>query len=170
MSHTVKVKVELKDKSLLGTAVVEMQGTVLGEGTHRLYQGNETGFGFTLPKWSFPLVLKDNHELAFDDYNGSWGDRADVEHLTQRYAIHAAKQAAEAQGWLTERVDGGLIIYHPDGGTLTVKPDGSVDAANFIGSACSDATAAIESALGTRQEEQLKDSFFAERAHIHEAV
>lgn len=166
MSHTIKVKVVLKDKKVLGISIIELQGTVLGDGTHRLYQGEEIGFGFTLPEWNFPPVLKESGELTFDDYHGSWGDRNDITRLTERYAIQAAKSAADAQGWMNEPIDGGLLIYHPDGGTLTVKRDGTVDASNFIGTGCTGASAAIEAAMGVRQEEHLKDAYFAERAHV----
>lgn len=167
MSHTVRVRVEMRDRETLGHAVSDVGGTVLGEGTYKLYQNSETGFGFKLLNWKYPVVLKADNDLAFDDYGGYWGNRVDLDGLTQRYAIQAAKAAAEAQGWLTEEVAGGaLLIYHPDGGTLTVRPDGSVDAENFVGTGCQNASEAIEAAMGTRQSQSVKLDMFAERAHI----
>jgi hypothetical protein len=169
MSHTVKIKVEMRDRLMLEKVITQVRGTVLGDGVHRLYQGQEQGFGFNLPDWKYPIVLKENGELAFDDYNGSWGDRKNIDSLKERYAIEAAKAAAEAQGWLTESITGGgLLIYHPDGGTLTVKPDGSVDAENFVGTGCLGASATIENAMGTRQSQSIKLDMFAERARIRE--
>lgn len=131
MSHTVKVKVQLRNKTALGISVVELQGTVLGDGTHNLYQGQEIGYGFTLPRWSFPLVLKESGELAYDDYHGIWGNPADIDVLTQRYSIQVAKAAADAQGWMTERVGGSLLIFHPDGGTLTISAGSPLAQAAF---------------------------------------
>ena len=68
MSHTVKVRVELRDRDSLARAVVALGGEVLGQGTHRLFAGPEEGFGFKLKDWHYPLVLKENGELA---YSGS---------------------------------------------------------------------------------------------------
>lgn len=168
MSHTIKIQVQLRDKNALGQGVLDLQGVILGEGRHSLYQGSEQGFGFTLPRWTYPLVLKECGQLAFDDYSGHWGNRGDVERLIERYSIHAAKAAAEAQGWLTELGDDQLVIYHPDGGTLAVKANGTLDAVNFVGAGCASASEVIESALGTRQEQQLKSEYFAERTHVCE--
>ena len=168
MSHTVKVKVELKDCAALARVVIAIGGSVLGEGTHALYAAAEQGFGFTLPGWQFPLVLKDNGELAFDDYKGAWGKVSDIDKLKDAYALSVARSAAEQQGWLCEDQAGGLVIFHPDGGTLTVRPDGTVDAAGFEGCGCTNATDAIERAMGTRQNEQVKDEYFAERARVNE--
>lgn len=170
MSHTVKVKVQLRNKIALGSSVVELQGNVLGDGTHRLYQGAEVGFGFTLPKWHFPLVLKEGGELAYDDYNGVWGNPADITRLTELYALIVAKQAAAAQGWLTEMTGDRLLVFHPTGGVLTVLKNGTVDADNFIGTGCTGATATLEAAMGVRKEEQLKDEYFVERARVHETA
>lgn len=166
MSHTVKIRVEVKNKTALAEAVVEQKGTVLGEGTHRLYQASEQGFGFTLPAWTYPIVLKTSGEMAYDDYNGSWGNVVDIAALLEKYALKVVKIAADAQGWMSEPMGNSLVIYHPSGGTLTVGAGGVVDAQNFLGSSCTGATEAIEAALGTRQEQSLKSEFFAERAHI----
>lgn len=166
MSHTISIRIEVKDKNALGVSVVELNGVVLGEGTHSLFQGKEVGYGFTLPAWTFPLVLKESGELAYDDFGGHWGDKADLGRLMELYAVHAAKAAAEAQGWMSERRGATLIIHHPAGGTLTIGSNGQVDAEGFVGSSCTKATETIEAALGSRQEENLKSEFFAERVHI----
>ncbi len=50
MSHTVKVKIELKNRQALEQGVLDLGGAALGEGVHRLYAGLEEGFGFTLPQ------------------------------------------------------------------------------------------------------------------------
>ena len=168
MSHTVEIKLELRDKEVLGQSVLKMEGNILGDGSHRLYAGQEQGWGFTLPKWKFPLVLKQGGELAFDSFRGLWGNEGDIERLKERYALETARGAATAQGWLSEEIGNCLVIYHPDGGTLTVAADGSVDANGFLGTACASASEAIEKALGTEQEEQLKDEYFAERASIRQ--
>lgn len=167
MSHTVRVVVQLQNKEALAASVRALEGTVLGDGSHRLYAGAENGFGFTLLDWRFPLVLKEDGTLAFDDFHGSWGNVADISRLRERYALEAARQAASAQGWFSEMVQDGLLIHHPDGGSLKVLRDGTVDAIGFVGQSCAGATEAIEMALGKRQDATVKDEFFAERARVN---
>lgn len=161
MSHTVNVVVQVKDKVPLAAAVHAMGGTVLGDGTHKLYSRNkETGFGFRLPGWNYPLILREDGTLAFDDYHGMWGNPEDIAKLTAKYAIEAARQAADVQGWNAEdQHDGSLKIEHPTGAYMTVQPDGTVEAFGFIGSAC-DVTSVIEEAMGKPGDRAFKPAYF----------
>ena len=170
MSHTVKINVEFQDRAVLAAAVTAMGGRVLGEGRHNLYGGQfEVGLGFTLPNWRFPLVLKADNSLAFDDYRGSWGNRADITKLTGLYAVQKARAAATAQGWMSEiQANGTLLIYHPDGGSMTVKLDGSVDCDGFVGQGCNAATV-IENSIGRTEERNDKPEFFSESANIFQS-
>jgi len=167
MSHTVTVKIELNDTDALAAAVAQMGGTCLGQGTHKLYSYNSaTGFGFRLPGWHYPLVLKADNTLAFDNFRGHWGNVKDLDTLKAHYATARAQVAAEAQGWATERQqDGSLMIYHPDGGTMTVYGDGTVDCNGFVGQGC-DAAAMIENAIGTQIERNNKAEYFEQEVHI----
>lgn len=160
MSHTVKVKVEFKDTGALARAVELMGGAVIGQGQHELYSGSEPGWGFTLPGWQYPLILRADGSLAFDDYHGYWGNVADLDRLKAEYALGAAEVAAQAQGWYCERVSGELMIYHPDGGVLRVNAEGTVDASQFTGPNCVLAAAPIEQALGTAGGHELKPEFY----------
>ena len=149
VSHTTRVEVELRDPSALSTAVLKMGGTILGQGHHSLFSTREEGYGFKIPGWMYPLILRNDHSLAFDSYNGAWGNEADIAKLTAHYAIEAARQAADMQGWNSEEQhDGSLKIEHPSGAHMTVQADGTVEAFGFIGSAC-DVTSVIEEAMGT---------------------
>src|SRR5262245_41380662 len=168
MSHTIQAKIELRNREALARAVTHLGGAIKGEGTYSFFSSREVGFGFHLPRWRFPIVLRDDGTVAFDDYKGQWGNRADIDTLRSRYAIEAARCAAEAQGWYCEEQGEALMIYYPEGGTLTVSPSGEVDASSFIGPGCADATEIIASALGQKQAEYCKPEFFAERAHIHQ--
>lgn len=149
-SHTVSVKVEYRDPEALGRAVIAMGGQVLGRGTHKLFERPESGYGYQLPGWNFPVVLTATGTLAYDDYRGRWGNVADLERLEAQYAVEAAASAATAQGWYSERRGEELVIFHPEGGTLTVKPDGTVDAAGFVGAGCHDPVTLLSAALGTQ--------------------
>jgi hypothetical protein len=167
MSHTVKVKVNFGDPDILGAVAVSMGGRILGDGMHRMYGGQSSqGYGIALMGWVYPLVLGADGTLAFDDYGGHWGNRADIDRLTALYAVSIAEQAAQAQGWYCERVHDELVIYHPEGGILRVMAGGVVDTSGFLGADCQAASAPIESALGRTESETLKAEFYGVRAHI----
>jgi hypothetical protein len=163
MSHTTKIKVEFRDKGALSDAVLRMGGKVLGDGQHRLYGGNQVGFGFTLPGWSYPCVLSADGELAYDNYGGSWGSAALLNTLTGEYALQAAYNAAVGQGWYCERLESSIEIHHPDGGVITVTADGAVDASRFLGPDCVTACAPIEGAIGSQSERTLKNEFYMKK-------
>jgi hypothetical protein len=167
MSHTVKIKVEFRDEKSLGAAVLALGGSILGVGEHWLYGGAVTGLGFRLPGWCYPLVLVGAMgELSFDDYGGSWGNRADIDRLRGEYALAVAEGVAQAQGWYCERSQGDLIIYHPDGGVLRVSSEGVVDTSGFTGASCAIASEPIETALGRVELESRKVEFYHEVAGI----
>lgn len=161
MSHTVTVKVQIKDKGPLAAAVEAMGGHVIGDGTHNLYDGNaETGFGFKLKGWRYPIILKEDGTMSYDDFGGRWGNTDDIRRLTAKYAIEAARHAANEQGWNSEdQHDGSLKIEHPTGAYMTVQADGTVEAFGFIGSAC-DVTSVIEEAMGTPGTKARKPAYY----------
>jgi len=167
VSHTVSMNVEFRDHEALAEAATRMGGTVLGAGQHRLYAGVEDGFGFTLPKWRYALVLRPDNTLAFDDYHGSWGNTADIKTLGGHYSVAVAQKAATDQGWMSEvQANGSLLVYHPDGGTLTVGLDGTVDASGFVGTGCDAAASPIQLAIGSVRERNDKPEYFGESAHV----
>lgn len=163
MSHTVKVKVSYSSLAALSKAVEAMGGKVLGDGTHKLFDAAHAGFGFTLKGWNYPLVLKADGELAFDDYGGQWGNRADLDRLRGEYALARAEEHCAQVGWQCERASEGVRVYHPDGGTFLVTADGVVDASNFTGPNCVEAAAPLEEALGKATDRNYKAEFYAQR-------
>jgi len=170
VSHTTTVKVEFKDSESLAGAVLAMGGQVLGLGEYELFQTWERGFGFHLEGWQYPCVLRSDMAIAFDDYNGHWGNAQDLETLKSQYAIAVARKACENQGWVCEQQqDGNLLVYHPEGGTITVAViDGKVDVdlCNFLGSSCVEAGNVIESALGKAVSTVNKPEMYIEQIQI----
>jgi len=148
MSHTIKVQVKFQDLDALRRAVEKNGGKWLGHGIHRLYQGAESGQGFSLPDWRFPIVLSDG-TLRYDNYNGAWGAQSALDAVQAGYAVEVARGVASTQGWYSEATaEGGLVVFHPDGGTITVSPGGEVHAQGFGGSGCQSPTQLISDALG----------------------
>jgi hypothetical protein len=160
-SHTVTIDVKFSNVDAFAAAVAELGGKFIGRGSHNLFGTMVAGFGATLPNWRYPIVAKFDGSVAFDNYNGKWGDESDVNRLRSEYAIAAAKLAAEQLGWQCERAgDGSLIIFHPNGGTLTVDASGAVDANGFNGVGCHDAASIIGAAIGKPVEFTAKAEFY----------
>jgi hypothetical protein len=170
VSHTSRCQVEFKDTDALAGAVLTMGGQVLGLGEYELFQTWERGFGFHLEGWQYPCILRSDNAIAFDDYNGHWGNAQDLETLKSQYAIAVARKAVEAQGWYCETsADGVLTVFHPDGGTITVKVvngTADVDLCAFTGTSCVEAGNVIESALGKAVQTVNKPEMFQEQVQI----
>lgn len=182
MSHTVTVNVEFRDPGAFRAAVEACGWAWLGKGEHRLYSTTATGNGFQIPGWRYPVALNSAGRLEFDDasrYDTPYGLSAghgrtadengqvpEFERLKARYAIEAARHAAEAQGWYTEIAGEILTIYHPTGGTLTVDGTGAVDAQGFQGAGCLGAVTSIGEAIGAIGGLTAKPEFAQELATV----
>ena len=99
MSHTLKIKVEIKDETALRTASERTGAKVLGEGSHRLYGGVSNGFGVQLPGWQFPVIVNlQTGELSYDNYGGNWGNQGTLDTLIHEYSTEVVAQALASQG------------------------------------------------------------------------
>lgn len=98
MSHTMNITLEMKDHDALVSACSRIGAETLGYGNHRLYSTSENGFGIKLAGWNYPVVVKDDGKVAFDNYNGHWGDIKDFNGLKAYYGIEKAKIEARRSG------------------------------------------------------------------------
>ena len=135
MSHTAQIAEDYSHPEALTRAVEALGGQMIGQGTHRLFSSNETGIGFRLPGWNHPLIVRADHTLAYDNYNGRWGNVADLDRLHEEYSWALAEIAAQAMGWQTERTADGVCIFHPSDGTITVTGN-DLDLTGFTGGSC----------------------------------
>ena len=191
VSHVTKVDVEIRDIDALDTACKKRGLKLMRGQTKYAWWGRSVG-DYPIPagmraedlgKCSHAIHLNSgSHEiglvaqsdnsfrLVFDFY-GQAGLLAAVggkacEGLVGDYTIEAARNAALAQTWtVQDNADGSITIYHPSGGTMTVNRDGTVDANGFVGAGCT-AAAAIENALGAKQETTFKPEFYALRERL----
>jgi hypothetical protein len=138
MSHTAQIAADYQNRDALAAAVHSLGGTLLAHGKHELYSTSEMGIGIQLPKWQFPIVVRADQTLAFDHYNGAWGNVADLERLHEEYSWAITEIAAQRVGWQTERTADGVRVYHPSGATITVTGD-KIDLQGFTGGQCLEA-------------------------------
>lgn len=89
MSHTVSVKTQVKDAALVEAAAREVGATYLGVGSHKLFQGSKQGIGVKFTGWQYPVVFGED-AVHFDNYEGAWGDRKQLDRFTQEYAAQGA--------------------------------------------------------------------------------
>lgn len=149
MSETITIRTEYKNLDILKACVERMNGKWLGHGSHKLFAETVQGYGFKLNKWSYPIVLTDSLDsLKYDDYNGSWGNVADLSLIHSDYIISQAEQTAMNNGLMCERVSTALKVLYPEGREVWIFPDGRIEANGFNGIGCHDACDLFAQALG----------------------
>lgn len=99
MSHIVQIQTEIRDATALRAACRRLALTEPQEETVALFSAQATGYAVRLPDWHYPVVCDlAAGTIAFDDFNGSWGDRRELDRLLQAYAIERATLEARRQG------------------------------------------------------------------------
>jgi hypothetical protein len=99
MSHVTTVAVEFKDVGALEIAARKLGARFEREETVRFMDGNTvTGPSVRLSGWQYPVVLKDT-KLHMDNYEGRWGNPADLNRLKQAYAVEVTRKQARKQGF-----------------------------------------------------------------------
>jgi hypothetical protein len=99
VSHIVQIQTEIRDPAAIRTACNRLQlpPPVLGE--FQLYSNTASGWAVQLRNWRYPVVCDVNSsKLAFDDFEGRWGDRQELDRFLQGYAVEKAKLEARKQG------------------------------------------------------------------------
>lgn len=98
MSHTMNISIELHDRAALEAACQRL-GLRMEEGVHRLYSSTEEGIGIFLPGWRYPVVIKNDGTIAYDNYNGQWGRDDELNKLRAYYGLEKAKIEARKRGY-----------------------------------------------------------------------
>lgn len=105
MSHTMNVNIEMHDMEALRNTLKRL-GLTMKEGKFELYSSTEEGIGVKLPGWKYPIVIKENGQVAYDNYNGRWGKIEELNKLKAYYGLEKAKIEARKKGYsVFESVD-----------------------------------------------------------------
>ena len=66
-----------------------------------------------LPDWDYPVVANlASGELAYDNMNGYWGDRKELDRFLQAYAVEKCRIEARRRASVTEQqlADGSIKV------------------------------------------------------------
>lgn len=99
MSHVVTIETEIRDAHALRLACRRNELAEPVHGTARLFSNEETGYLVHLPRWRYPVVCQtDSGRVAYDNYEGHWGDQSHLDKLLQSYSAEKCKLEARRQG------------------------------------------------------------------------
>lgn len=99
MSHIVQIETEIRDPTALQAACRRLRLAEPREETVELFSAQATGYAVRLPNWHYPVVCDlAAGTIAFDNFNGRWGDPRELDRLLQSYAVEKATLEARRQG------------------------------------------------------------------------
>jgi hypothetical protein len=99
MSHVLTIETEVRDAAAVQAACARLGLPRPAHGTVQLFSGQATGLAVQLSGWIYPVVCQlETGQLKFDNYGGRWGERAQLDHFLQAYAIEMAKLEARRAG------------------------------------------------------------------------
>ena len=99
MSHIVTIQTQVRDAAAVEAACRRLGLALPGQGTARMYAGEETGLLVRLPGWKYPVVCKTAAgQLVYDNYEGRWGEQKELDRFLQVYAVEKARIEARRQG------------------------------------------------------------------------
>ena len=122
MSHIVEIKTEVRDVSAIRAACRRLNLNEPNHGMTKLYSGEATGWAVQLPDWKYQVVCNTSTgQIRYDNFNGSWGDRKELDRFLQAYAVEKAKLEARRNGHsVTEQplADGSIKLTVNVGGAV----------------------------------------------------
>lgn len=99
MSHIVEIQTEVRDPVAIHAACERLQLPAPEFRTHQVFAIEAHGWGVQLPDWRFPVVCDvSTGTLAYDNYEGHWGDPAKLQQFLQGYAVEKARVEARRKG------------------------------------------------------------------------
>ena len=120
MSHIVQIQTEVRDPVAIRAACgrLSLLEPVLGEA--QLFSRSVTGWAVRLSGWRYPVVCDvASAKIAYDNFEGRWGDPKELGRLLQGYAVEKARAEARLKGHtLTEQslADGSIKLTIQVGG------------------------------------------------------
>jgi hypothetical protein len=99
MSHIVTIKTQIRDAVALAAACARLGLAPPIQGEAQLFSAKANGQVVRLPGWNYPVVIDTAAaQIHYDNYNGAWGNPAELDRLLQAYAVEKAKLEARRAG------------------------------------------------------------------------
>ena len=99
MSHIVQIQTQIKDAAAVRAACQRLGLAAPIQGKTKLFSGEVEGLAVQLPEWQYPVVCDTaSGQLKYDNFNGRWGDPAQLDCLLQAYAVERARAEARRRG------------------------------------------------------------------------
>jgi hypothetical protein len=99
MSHVVTIQTKVHDSHAVAAACRRLNLAAPVQGTAKLYSGEAEGLVVQFPGWQYPAVIDPlTGTVRYDNFQGNWGDQAQLDRFLQAYAVERAALAARKQG------------------------------------------------------------------------
>lgn len=99
MSHIVSIQTEVRDPAAVQAACRRLGLAAPSFGVAKLYSAQEIGWVIRLPGWHYPVVCQtETGKLAYDNFNGRWGEQRELDRFMQAYAVEKARLEARQRG------------------------------------------------------------------------
>ena len=100
MSHLVSVQTQIRDPVAIGAACRRLGLAEPVQGTAELFSGKATGLLLQLPGWQSPAVIDTaTGTVNYDNFQGHWGEQAQLDRFMQAYAVEKARLEARKKGF-----------------------------------------------------------------------
>jgi hypothetical protein len=99
LSHIVQIETQVRDPAAVHAACRRLGLAAPAHEIVQLFSGQETGLALRLPGWNYPVVCDTaNGQLKFDNFQGHWGDRKELDRFLQAYAVEKSRIEARKNG------------------------------------------------------------------------
>lgn len=99
MSHVVTIQTQVRDPVAVAAACGRLGLAAPTSGMTKLFSQSVAGLAVQLPGWRYPVVCDvAAGQVRYDDFNGRWGERQELERFLQAYAVEVAKLEARRKG------------------------------------------------------------------------
>jgi hypothetical protein len=120
VSHIVTIQTKVHDPHAVAAACRRLNLAAPVQGTAKLYSGEAEGLVVQLPGWQFPAVIDPlTGTVRYDNFQGYWGDQAQLDRFLQAYAVEKAALEARRLGHsVSEQLlsDGSIRLTIVEGG------------------------------------------------------
>src|SRR5438093_13660672 len=100
MSHLVTIHPKIHDPAAVLAACQRLNLAAPVQGTAKLFSGEATGLLVQLPGWEFPAVIDTlTGAVRYDNYQGHWGEEAQLDRFLQAYAVEKGRIEARKKGY-----------------------------------------------------------------------